>query len=302
MVGGLDSPPILMGHSAGGAFTQVLLDHGYGAAGVALNSAPTEGVRAIAAVAGALDVPGAEEPGQPPPAVGFTYEQWHYAFTNTLHRGGVPPALRALRHPGGGRDPLQQRAGQLRARPPGHLGRLQERRPGAAAVHLRQRGPHHAAEGPAVERQALQVEHHHRDQASTRATPTCCPPRTGWEAIADDALDWALANAGRTAERGAVEPGVDREPAAPVLRLTHIGGPDGRSSRSAAGASSPTRRSTRPASTTPSAGAPAPPRSPGPRVDVDDLGPIDAVLLTHDHHADNLDAAAGRCCPTCRSS
>ena len=30
----LDSPPILMGHSAGGVFTQILLDHGFGAAGV----------------------------------------------------------------------------------------------------------------------------------------------------------------------------------------------------------------------------------------------------------------------------
>ncbi len=44
VVGQLDEPPIIMGHSAGGAFTQVLLDHGFGAAGVALNSAPTEGV------------------------------------------------------------------------------------------------------------------------------------------------------------------------------------------------------------------------------------------------------------------
>src|SRR5688572_15516743 len=28
----LDTPPIIIGHSAGGAFTQVLLDHGFGAA------------------------------------------------------------------------------------------------------------------------------------------------------------------------------------------------------------------------------------------------------------------------------
>src|SRR5688572_12834430 len=40
----LDSPPILIGHSAGGVFTQILLDRGFGAAGVAINSAPTEGV------------------------------------------------------------------------------------------------------------------------------------------------------------------------------------------------------------------------------------------------------------------
>ena len=37
--------PTIIGHSAGGVFTQLLLDRGYGAAGVVLNSAPTEGVR-----------------------------------------------------------------------------------------------------------------------------------------------------------------------------------------------------------------------------------------------------------------
>ncbi len=47
VVGALDRPPIIMGHSAGGAFTQILLDHGYGAAGVAINSAPTEGVKVV---------------------------------------------------------------------------------------------------------------------------------------------------------------------------------------------------------------------------------------------------------------
>src|SRR5262245_2728654 len=31
-----DAPPILMGHSAGGAFVQVLLDRGFGAVGVAI--------------------------------------------------------------------------------------------------------------------------------------------------------------------------------------------------------------------------------------------------------------------------
>jgi alpha-beta hydrolase superfamily lysophospholipase len=38
IVRSLDKPPILMGHSAGGVFVQVLLDHGYGAVGVAFNS------------------------------------------------------------------------------------------------------------------------------------------------------------------------------------------------------------------------------------------------------------------------
>ena len=47
VIGGLDQPPILMGHSAGGVFTQLMLDRGYGAVGVAINSAPTEGVPVV---------------------------------------------------------------------------------------------------------------------------------------------------------------------------------------------------------------------------------------------------------------
>src|SRR3712207_3020482 len=71
-----------MGHSAGGAFTQILLDHGYGAAGVALNSAPTEGVRVapISQVRSTFEV--LKNPANRHRAVGFSHEQWHYAFTN----------------------------------------------------------------------------------------------------------------------------------------------------------------------------------------------------------------------------
>ncbi|MGH9192863.1 MAG: alpha/beta hydrolase, partial [Acidimicrobiales bacterium] len=47
LVGGLGRPPIVMGHSAGGVFTQLLMDRGYGAVGVAINSAPTEGVKRV---------------------------------------------------------------------------------------------------------------------------------------------------------------------------------------------------------------------------------------------------------------
>ena len=40
----LDEPPILIGHSFGGLFTQMLLDRGLGRAGVAIDSAPPKGV------------------------------------------------------------------------------------------------------------------------------------------------------------------------------------------------------------------------------------------------------------------
>ena len=40
IIGELEKPPILMGHSMGGLIVQILLDHGYGAAGVAIVTAP----------------------------------------------------------------------------------------------------------------------------------------------------------------------------------------------------------------------------------------------------------------------
>jgi pimeloyl-ACP methyl ester carboxylesterase len=44
LVGELERPPIIMGHSMGGLPTQILLDHGYGSAGVAIDSVPAEGI------------------------------------------------------------------------------------------------------------------------------------------------------------------------------------------------------------------------------------------------------------------
>jgi pimeloyl-ACP methyl ester carboxylesterase len=43
----LDEPPILVGHSFGGLFVQLLVDRGLGAAGIAIDSAPPRGIFAF---------------------------------------------------------------------------------------------------------------------------------------------------------------------------------------------------------------------------------------------------------------
>ena len=80
----LESPPILMGHSAGGVFTQILMDHGFGAVGVAINSAPTEGVAVVPLSQVRASFPVLKNPANRHRAVGLTLDQWHYAFTNTF--------------------------------------------------------------------------------------------------------------------------------------------------------------------------------------------------------------------------
>jgi pimeloyl-ACP methyl ester carboxylesterase len=80
----LDRPPILMGHSFGGTLTQLLLDRGCGAAGVVIDSAPTEGVRVNPLSQIRSLFPILKSPANRHKPAGFTPEEFHYAFTNTL--------------------------------------------------------------------------------------------------------------------------------------------------------------------------------------------------------------------------
>jgi pimeloyl-ACP methyl ester carboxylesterase len=86
IVGALDRPPILIGHSFGGVLVQILLDHGFGAAGVAIDSVPAEGVRVVPPSQIRASFPVLKNPANRHRAVPFTPEQFHYAFTNTLSR------------------------------------------------------------------------------------------------------------------------------------------------------------------------------------------------------------------------
>jgi alpha-beta hydrolase superfamily lysophospholipase len=105
IIRGLDSPPIIMGHSTGGAFTFILVDRGLGAAGVSIDGATVRGVpdlprstlRATAHVLG--------NPFNRNKAVPFSEKHFRYAFGNTLdaaasraawERYTVPAAARSL--------------------------------------------------------------------------------------------------------------------------------------------------------------------------------------------------------------
>lgn len=84
----LPEPPVLIGHSFGGLVTQVLLDRGLGAAGVALDPAPPRGVIAAAyptTTRSLLRV--IATPGGWRKTFHWTQREFSYAFVNTL-----PPA------------------------------------------------------------------------------------------------------------------------------------------------------------------------------------------------------------------
>src|SRR5260370_31812204 len=70
----LETPPIIIGHGIGGLVTQILLDRGWGATGVAIARAPAKGVFRSVFRNLKLALKGRS----------LTPQQFHYAFANTF--------------------------------------------------------------------------------------------------------------------------------------------------------------------------------------------------------------------------
>jgi pimeloyl-ACP methyl ester carboxylesterase len=86
IIRGLETPPIIIGHSFGGTLTQLLLDRGLGAAAVAIDSALVRGIRRVPFSQIRSLLPALDNPAHRHQAVGFSPDQFHYAFTNGMSK------------------------------------------------------------------------------------------------------------------------------------------------------------------------------------------------------------------------
>jgi alpha-beta hydrolase superfamily lysophospholipase len=100
IIRGLDKPPIIMGHSFGGLMTQILLDRGLGAAGVAIATAPVKGIVLLPFSTLKVSFPALSNPANNHRAVPLTLEQFHYAFTNHLTEEESAPIFERYAVPG----------------------------------------------------------------------------------------------------------------------------------------------------------------------------------------------------------
>ena len=191
----LDTKPILMGHSAGGAFMQVVLDHGYGCAGVGLNSAPTEGVRVTPWTQLHSVFPVLKNPLNHHKAVGFDADQWKYAFTNTYTDEESLAFYERYHIPASGRVLFDSVTANFK---PGHQDAWVDFKNPNRAPLLFLSGSEDHIMPPAV--QASNAKHYKGEGTITEhdiydGRPHLMVAGAGWEEIADRALDWALANA-----------------------------------------------------------------------------------------------------------
>ena len=199
VVRSVDKPPILVGHSAGGVFVQLLLDKGLGAVGVALNSAPTEGVAVLPLTQIKAAFPVLKNPANRHRAVGLNFEQWHYAFTNTFDDDESHRLYERYAVPASGRIFWDSVLANFEPGPQDvHVDYHNDARPPLLFLS----GEHDHLMPPPVQRS--NAKHYKSSKTITEVEVIdgrshLMPAQDGWEEVADRALEWALTHVGQTA-------------------------------------------------------------------------------------------------------
>jgi pimeloyl-ACP methyl ester carboxylesterase len=190
----LDRPPIIMGHSFGGAFTQILLDRGLGAAGVAIDSAAVKGVLTLPWSTLKSGFPVLKSPANNHKAVALSFDEFRYAFTNTLSEEESRAAYERYAVPGPGRVLFQAALANFNPHATTKVNFHNDHR---APLLLIAGGKDHLSPAAINESNA---RHYRKSAAIT--TYEEFPLRShftlgeeGWEKVADYALAWAVENA-----------------------------------------------------------------------------------------------------------
>jgi pimeloyl-ACP methyl ester carboxylesterase len=190
----LERPPIIMGHSFGGGFTQVLLDRGLGAAGVGIDSAPTKGVLRLPFSTLRVAWPVLRNPTNRHKAVGLTPKQFHYAFGNTLTEQESLRVYERYHIPGPGHVLFEGAMANLQ---PHSALRVDYRKADRAPLLLIAGGVDHVVPA-SVNRSNFKKYGKGTAKVDYKEFPGrshYTVGQDGWEQVADYALGWATDNA-----------------------------------------------------------------------------------------------------------
>jgi pimeloyl-ACP methyl ester carboxylesterase len=200
IVGDLDQPPIIIGHSFGGLMTELLLDRGLGAAGVALSPAPIKGVLRLPLAQLRAAFPVLRNPFDVNRTVELTPDQFRYAFTNTMTDEQAKAAYDRYQVPGPARPIFQGAVANFNPKAPSKVDFHKDDRPPLLIVgndedhtvpaSVSKEAAHRLGKSKAV----VEYKEYPGRPHFTAGAP-------GWEEVADYALEWATRHAGAAAER-----------------------------------------------------------------------------------------------------
>jgi pimeloyl-ACP methyl ester carboxylesterase len=190
----LAQPPIVIGHSFGGLFAQLLLDRGLGAAGVALDTAAPKGVLKLPLSTLRAAWPALRNPANRHKEVPLTQEQFHWCFTNALSRADSDAVYERYYIPGSGRPFFQ--AGYANFNP-GAVTKVDYRNPARPPLLL-VTGTEDRISPPSVNRSNLKKQQQASTATDYKEYPGRChfPGQDGWEEVADFVLSWTSEHAG----------------------------------------------------------------------------------------------------------
>ena len=186
----LDAPPIIIGHSFGGAFTQVLLSRGLGAAGVALSPAPVKGILALPISSLRSSFPVLKNPANRNRAVPLTEKQFHQAFATSLSEADSKRAWETQAIPGPGRPLFQAATANFLPHSPLKVDRKKADR----APLLVMGGTMDQIAPPAIVKATQKLYRHvpsRTDMQIWDGRSHFIAAEPGWEDVADKAVAWA---------------------------------------------------------------------------------------------------------------
>ena len=195
VIGELDRPPIIMGHSMGGLLVQILLDRGHGAAGVVIDSVPAEGIKVVPVAQIRSLFPILSHPGDRHKAVGFTPEQFHNAFANTLSEEESQAVYERYYIPAPGNLVW---GGVLANFTPGHQDTYVDFRNEDRAPLLFIAGSDDNLMPPSVNESNVKHYRYSKSMTDYKEFPGrshYTVGQDGWEEVADYALEWATMHA-----------------------------------------------------------------------------------------------------------
>lgn len=186
----LPEPPIIIGHSFGGLITQLLLDRGLGAAGVAIDSVPPKGIYVLPWTTYEALTPALLNPFNARRTYLFPFARWWRVFANTLPETEARAAYAEQVIPASGRAIFQAALSNVT---PGSHATVNFANPRRAPLLVI------GGEKDVIMPAAVSRKIHARHSASpVRTDYKEFPGRshyliaeTGWEEVADHALAWA---------------------------------------------------------------------------------------------------------------
>jgi pimeloyl-ACP methyl ester carboxylesterase len=202
IIRGLATPPVIMGHSTGGLLTELLLDRGLGAAGVAISPAPVKGVLRVPPALLRTVWPALRNPANRKRTVALTRKQFHRGFTNTMNDADAEAAYARYYVPAPGRVIFEAALANLNPHAVTKVDFHKDDRPPLLVMGNDQDHTIPASVSKeAAKRLGKSKAVVEYEEFAGRPHFTAGAP--GWEAVADDALDWAVRHVGAPAETAA---------------------------------------------------------------------------------------------------